>query len=40
MPTFRHNYTLVDITGNVTTWGHFGAVEITGFLLVVRFTRL
>jgi hypothetical protein len=31
-----HNYTLVDITGNATTWGHFGAVEITGFLLVAH----
>ena len=28
--------TLVDITGNVTTWGHFSATEITGFLLVAH----
>jgi hypothetical protein len=29
----KNNYTLVDITGKVTTWGNFDPVEITGFLL-------
>jgi hypothetical protein len=32
----RNNYTLVDITGKVTTWGNFDPVEITGFLAVAH----
>lgn len=31
-----NNYTLVDITGKVTTWGNFDPVEITGFLLAAH----
>lgn len=32
----KNNYTLVDITGEVTTWGNFDPVEITGFLLAAH----
>jgi hypothetical protein len=32
----KNNYTLVDITGKVTTWGNFDSVEITGFLLTAH----
>ena len=32
----KNNYTLVDITGQVTTWGNFDPVEITGFLLAAH----
>ena len=32
----KNNYTLVDITGEVTTWGNFDPVEISGFLLTAH----